>query len=173
MASTTQSDDIVSLNDSWIDINENFPSSCETPLHILVKNNNIAPLQSLERLLLDAQKESGTPSFKGSWFGSLPITPDGLQTPPNSLYLRNTGDLNDRTKYNNDWIWDWSNRSDPTTKDWTHLKSDKKHRTTFRQWVIRRGILSKEVLSLLLLTNVLSLILGAGIGYTIIIRRPY
>jgi hypothetical protein len=47
----------------------------------------------------------------------------------------------------------------------------KKNRLSLRQWAIRRGIFSKEVLSLLLLTNILSLILGAGIGYTILVRK--
>lgn len=47
----------------------------------------------------------------------------------------------------------------------------RKQRLTLRQWIVRRGILSKEVLSVLFLTNVLSLLLGAGIGYTIILRK--
>ena len=53
--------------------------------------NNGPTLQSLEKLLLDAQKESqtGHSSLKGSFLGSLPITPDGLQTPPNSIYFNN------------------------------------------------------------------------------------
>lgn len=60
----------------------------ETPLQSLVRNT--APtLQSLERLLLDAQKESGQSSLKGSFLGSSPITPDGMQTPPNSLFYNN------------------------------------------------------------------------------------
>lgn len=57
-------------------------------MHILLKNNGPC-LQGLEKLLLDAQKESGNSSLKGSILGSLPLTPDGLQTPPNSLYFSN------------------------------------------------------------------------------------
>ncbi|KAH7636236.1 BCL2 interacting protein 3 [Dermatophagoides farinae] len=173
MASTPKSDDVVSLNDSWIDINENSTySPSDTPLHILVKNNG-PTLQSLEKLLLDAQKESqtGHSSLKGSFLGSLPITPDGLQTPPNSIYFNNN-EHNDRSHLSTDWIWDWSNR-DPLSKEWNNIQPNRKTRPTFRQWIIRRGILSKEVLSLLFLTNILSLILGAGIGYTIILRRAF
>lgn len=40
-----------------------------------------------------------------------------------------------------------------------------------RQWAMRRGIFSKEVLSLLLLTNVVSVALGVGIGYSALVRR--
>lgn len=58
-------------------------------------------------------------------------------------------------------------------REWSNIQQNRKTRPTFRQWIIRRGILSKEVLSLLFLTNVLSLILGAGIGYTIILRRAF
>lgn len=39
-----------------------------------------------------------------------------------------------------------------------------------RQWMVRRGIFSKEVLSLLVLSNVVSVVLGVGIGYTALIR---
>lgn len=56
-------------------------------------------------------------------------------------------------------------------REWNSLQPFRKTRLTFRQWVIRRGILSKEVLSLLFLTNILSLIVGAGIGYTVILRK--
>lgn len=42
---------------------------------------------------------------------------------------------------------------------------------SLRQWATRRGFFSKEVLSIFLLSNILSLILGAGIGYTVLIRR--
>ncbi|KAH9388574.1 bnip3 [Tyrophagus putrescentiae] len=173
MTSTPRSADCDSLNDSWVDVNEGASSqravSNDTPLHALVRNT--APtLQSLERLLLDAQKESGQSSLKGSILGSLPITPDGMQTPPNSLFFNNNELIVDRSHLSTDWLWDWSNR-DQISKEWNSLQPFRKTRLTFRQWVIRRGILSKEVLSLLFLTNILSLIVGAGIGYTIILRK--
>lgn len=76
------------LIESWVDVNEGLQITHETSLHALVRNT--APtLQSLERLLLDAQKESGQSSLKGSFLSSLPITPDGIQTPPNSLFYNN------------------------------------------------------------------------------------
>lgn len=46
-----------------------------------------------------------------------------------------------------------------------------KNKLTLRQWAVRRGIFSKEVLSMLFLTNILSLILGAGIGYSALARK--
>lgn len=79
------------ITESWVDVNENGPGQIETPLHSLVRNT--APtLQSLERLLLDAQKESTQSSLKGSFLGSSsppPISPDGMNTPPNSLFYTN------------------------------------------------------------------------------------
>lgn len=59
------------------------------------------------------------------------------------------------------------------TSDWAlnQYQQLKKTKLSLRQWAVRRGIFSKEVLSILLLTNILSLILGAGIGYTILVRR--
>lgn len=169
--STPSSADCASLNESWVDVHEGTPAqNNDTPLHALVRNT--APtLQSLERLLLDAQKESGQSSLKGSFLGSSPITPDGMQTPPNSLFFNNELII-DRSHLSTDWLWDWSNR-DQISKEWNSLQPFRKTRLSFRQWVIRRGILSKEVLSLLFLTNILSLLLGAGIGYTIIVRKAF
>lgn len=85
---------IFSLNvfflDSWVDVNDNdnVEKNTDTPMHVLVRST-IPTHQSLERLLLDAQKESVQSSLKGSHIGSTPISPDGLQTPPNSLYCNN------------------------------------------------------------------------------------
>lgn len=172
MASASRSPDCESLNESWVDVNENGPGQIETPLHSLVRNT--APtLQSLERLLLDAQKESTQSSLKGSFLGSSsppPISPDGMNTPPNSLFYTNNELILDRNHSNTDWLWDWNNR-DQLSKEWISMQPFRKQRLTLRQWIVRRGILSKEVLSVLFLTNVLSLLLGAGIGYTIILRK--
>lgn len=57
--------------------------------------------------------------------------------------------------------------------DWrTFLEQQaQQKKLSLRQWATRRGFFSSEVLSIFLLSNILSLILGAGIGYTVLIRR--
>ena len=107
--------------------------------------------------------------------------------------LLNREDLMQRTCKafeSNDWLWDWSarvndvsNHSGSDTSSICQVKADDSknansalnmHSTkkqSLRHWAIRHGFFSKEILSMFLFSNLLSLVVGAGIGYTVLIRR--
>ena len=81
-------------------------------------------------------------------------------------------------RISNEWIWDWSVRPELKANEAIFvgsydfkLSQNSQKKLSLRQWAIRRGLFSKEILSIFLLSNVLSLVLGAGIGYAILIRR--
>lgn len=107
--------------------------------------------------------------------------------------LLNKEDLMQRTCKafeSNDWLWDWPARTNDVSihgsdtssicrlkeNDSSHHLTDavnmaqtKKH--SLRHWAVRHGLFSKQILSMFLFSNLLSLLVGAGIGYSVIIRR--
>jgi len=178
MTSTPRSAAEESLNESWVEVVGS--QSTATPVHLLSRSGIHSGFHSLERLLWEAQKESNQSSVGGSARNSHSISPKSAQSPvfpieslsPNESIFCKDELLERSRQLSTDWIWDWSTR-DQLPKEWSVNKMQplRKTRLSLRQWAIRRGIFSKEVLSLLLLTNILSLILGAGIGYTILVRR--
>ncbi|XP_054168429.1 BCL2/adenovirus E1B 19 kDa protein-interacting protein 3-like [Oppia nitens] len=178
MTSTPRSFTQESLNESWVEVN-----SCQqltSPVHLIGRTTGLNTFQSLERLLWEAQKESNESSLTGSARNSHSISPKSAHSPvfaieslsPNDSILQKVENFGRSRQLSTDWIWDWSTR-DQLPKEWgfNEIQPLRKSRMSLRQWAIRRGIFSKEVLSILLLTNILSLILGAGIGYTILVRR--
>lgn len=143
------------------------------------------------RLLREAQKESNHSSARVSLASSRKETPgDSPKSPPNSP---NTEMANENTEeailrgvyinyYNKegdfirvekntetDWIWDWSSRPDQTPpKEWRFNhprgKGVARGASIRRVMVGNSSLFSRDVLYTLLITNVLSLILGTGIG---------
>lgn len=90
----------------------------------------------------------------------------------------------------NDWLWDWSarqndvsNHGDSDTSSICQVKANdatnanggqnvaSTKKQSLRHWAIRHGLFSKEILSMFFFSNLLSLVVGAGIGYTVLIRR--
>ncbi|XP_015371710.1 PREDICTED: BCL2/adenovirus E1B 19 kDa protein-interacting protein 3 [Diuraphis noxia] len=64
-----------------------------------------------------------------------------------------------------DWIWDWSSRPDQAPpKNWKFIHPKKKTYSMRNAKVGKDGLFSKEVLYTLFLTNILSILLGAGVG---------
>ncbi|RWS30513.1 BCL2/adenovirus E1B 19 kDa protein-interacting protein 3-like protein, partial [Leptotrombidium deliense] len=169
---------------SWVEVNTGDDRTVrQTPTHTSagLQYRSLLPLNAVEKLLRDAQKESYQSSAVGSGLNSHSISPVSPQSPVNVSEsvspvdaLINKEDLLQRNRQiTTDWIWDWTVKSDAfrLQKEWNTDEPMKKSRLNLRQWAVRRGIFSKEVLSILLLTNFLSLLLGAGIGYTVLIRR--
>ena len=78
-----------------------------------------------------------------------------------------------------DWLWDWTIHQQSSSGDTSFGMSEwqqqllmrQQKKLSLRQWAIRRGLFSKDVLSFLLLSNLVSLLLGAGIGYSFLIKR--
>lgn len=152
------------------------------------------PFASVEeyiRLLREAQRESKESSRVASLTSSRKNTPRGSpKSPPNSPntelaateedlrnvyinYVNKDGDIVKDT----DWVWDWSSRPDQQPpKDWKfeHPKQsagqEDVNKPIHAGYSIRQvrfgknSLFSREFLYSIVLTNVLSLLLGAGIG---------
>uniref|UniRef100_T1IIV1 BCL2/adenovirus E1B 19 kDa protein-interacting protein 3 n=1 Tax=Strigamia maritima TaxID=126957 RepID=T1IIV1_STRMM len=144
---------------SWVDL-DLHRSELPSPLGLI----NDAEIQ---RLLLEAQRESNQSSIVVSSSSSRRESP---QSPPNSpnAELSTGDDIKDfyiNKEKNTDWVWDWSSRPDQQPpKEW-RFKHPKGGRLSVRHSkAMKSGLLSSEVLSFVLLTNLVSLLLGAGIG---------
>lgn len=143
------------LNESWVELYYGASSS-DRATPPLSGNAHI-----LEKLLLEAQRESNASSARGS--GS-PKSPKSPHSPCNETL---TFVLNKEEKQiPTDWVWDWSSRPDQQPpKDWKfrHPSNGNRKRPTLS---LRgsRIIRLADIFPVLLLSNLLSLLLGAGIG---------
>lgn len=145
------------------------------------------------RLLREAQRESNQSSRVVSLASSRRDTPrDSPKSPPNSpnnelhpddnlknIYINywSGGRMeNDQAAKDTDWIWEWSSRPDQVPpKDWkfehpSQHSSSQQQKKKFSGYSMRQArigknsLFSREILYSLILTNVLSLILGTGLG---------
>uniref|UniRef100_A0A2M4BW50 Putative bcl2/adenovirus e1b 19 kDa protein-interacting protein 3 n=2 Tax=Nyssorhynchus TaxID=44543 RepID=A0A2M4BW50_9DIPT len=151
------------------------------------------PFTSVEeyiRLLREAQRESKESSRVASLTSSRKNSPRGSpKSPPNSpntelaateedlknVYINYENKEGDIVK-DTDWVWDWSSRPDQQPpKEWKfeHPKKAGQEECTkishsgysIRQVRVgKNSLFSREFLYSIVLTNVLSLLLGAGIG---------
>ncbi|XP_031617289.1 BCL2/adenovirus E1B 19 kDa protein-interacting protein 3 [Contarinia nasturtii] len=165
-----------SLSDSWIDMN-----GIKSPGNL---SGHVTPLpftfgEEYLRLLREAQRDSNQSSRVVSLTSSRRDTPkESPKSPPNSP---NFADDELRGVYvnywnkeggeymnfqNADWIWDWSSRPDQLPpKGWNFQHPRRRPGYSMRlARVGNNSLFSREVLYSLLLTNVLSLIIGAGVG---------
>lgn len=145
-----------SLNESWVELYYGASSSSERATPPLSGNVHI-----LEKLLLEAQRDSNASSARGS--GS----PKSPHSPSNETV---SFILNKEEQIPTDWIWDWSSRPDQQPpKDWKFRHPGTvSHRK--RSPLSLRGsriIRLADIFPLLLLSNLLSVLLGAGIGVCI------
>lgn len=166
------------LSDSWIEFSNNGIKSPGrvTPLPFTFGEEYL-------RLLREAQRDSNQSSCVVSLTSSRRDTPkESPKSPPNSpnftedelrgVYINywnkdgGGGDGEYVNFQNADWIWDWSSRPDQCPpKGWNFQHP--KRRPGYSMRLARVGqnsLFSREVLYSLLLTNVLSLIIGAGVG---------
>ncbi|XP_065360565.1 BCL2/adenovirus E1B 19 kDa protein-interacting protein 3 isoform X1 [Calliphora vicina] len=136
------------------------------------------------RLLREAQRESNQSSRVVSLASSRRDTPrDSPKSPPNSPntelcaedelkhvyinYWNKTGE----TQKDTDWLDEWNSRPDQQPpKDWKfeHPQNQQKKKTAGYSIRLTRlgknSLFSREILYSLILSNVLSLLLGAGLG---------
>ncbi|XP_043680023.1 BCL2/adenovirus E1B 19 kDa protein-interacting protein 3 [Vespula pensylvanica] len=165
------------LGESWVEVN---PISAErrTPLPFSSGGEEYL------RLLREAQRDSTQSSARHSLASSRRDTPrDSPKSPPNSpntelstedelkgVYINYScnkeGEILDKSM---DWIYEWSSRPDQAPpKDWKFkhpLGMTKRKTYSIRTAKVgKNGLFSKEVLYTLILTNVLSLLIGTGLG---------
>lgn len=174
------------LGESWIELSSSTNTCPKSP-----DRSTPLPFTSVEeylRLLREAQRESKESSRVASLTSSRRDSPRGSpKSPPNSPntelatteeelrgvyinYLNREGAANSNQK-DNDWVWEWSSRPDQLPpKDWKFEHPKQGVRRLQQGYSMRltrvgkNSLFSREVLYSLVLTNVLSLLLGAGIG---------
>ncbi|XP_063703871.1 BCL2/adenovirus E1B 19 kDa protein-interacting protein 3 [Culicoides brevitarsis] len=177
------------IGESWIEVRPEATSTIpKSPDRVTPLPFSAGPYSNGEfiRLLGEAQKESNQSSRVVSLCNSRRDSPKGSpKSPPNSPnnelcsedafkgiyinYSSKEGDLGSSSGDTGDWVWDWSSRPDQNPpKDWKfeHPKQrDNKPGYSIRlARVGKNSLFSREVIYSLLLTNVISAILGVGIG---------
>lgn len=147
------------LNESWVELYYGASSSAsERATPPLTGNMHI-----LEKLLLEAQRDSNVSSARGSGSPKSPHSPASETVP----FIINREEKQIAT----DWIWDWSSRPDQQPpKDWNFRHPASVGGIRKRPVLSLRGsriIRLADIFPLLLLSNILSILLGAGIGVCI------
>ncbi|XP_042236403.1 uncharacterized protein LOC121875778 isoform X2 [Homarus americanus] len=184
----TDSDiEVLIQSESWVDLS-NQPGSPDRVTPLPFGNG-----EEYLRLLREAQRESNQSSARVSLASSRRDTPrdsphDSPKSPPNSPntematdpeeavlkgvyinYYNKEGDfIRVEKNTETDWIWDWSSRPDQTPpKEWrfSHPRKGVSRGASIRHVMVgNSSLFSRDVLYTLLITNVLSLLLGTGIG---------
>lgn len=172
-----------SLGESWVDLSEHSfdrltPLPSVASLHLY--NGDMA------KLLWEAQKESNHSSGRVSGASSRKGSPKSPPNSPNSestgsnesagsdpdslndVYINpDKGDLLESVQINTtDWVRDWSSRPDQLPpKEWNFRHPIKTGLSMRHSKAMKNKLFSAEVFSLVLLTNLVSLILGTGFGF--------
>ncbi|XP_074502204.1 BCL2/adenovirus E1B 19 kDa protein-interacting protein 3 [Sebastes fasciatus] len=159
-----------SLQGSWVELHF-CGSQCS-------HHGSQEQMGDVEKMLLDAQRESGKNSSKGS---SLCNSPLRAQTPlllwrggSDANSLQSDEDFQERRqevenvmKKNADWIWDWSSRPENHPRKEFLLKYPKRSTPlSIRNTSVMKkgGVLSADFLKLFLPSLIISHILAVGLG---------
>lgn len=139
------------------------------------------------RCLRDAQRESNQSSRVVSLASSRRDTPrDSPKSPPNSpnnelhpdddlknIYINYWAGgqlVTNQAVKDTDWLWEWSSRQEQTPpQNWGFERTEKIKRKysglSMRQARVgKNSLFSREVLYSLILTNILSMLIGTGLG---------
>ncbi|KAI9587916.1 hypothetical protein GQX74_003762 [Glossina fuscipes] len=168
------------LGESWIEL------STAATMAGVKSPERITPLpfsngEEYLRLLREAQRESNPSSHVVSLASS---THDSPKSPPNSpntelcgedelkhVYINYWSKTAGETQKDTDWLDEWNSRPDQQPpKDWKfeHPQNQQRKKTTGYSIRLTRvgknSLFSREILYSLILSNVLSLLLGAGLG---------
>lgn len=156
MADNEAVDLIDDLNGSWVELyHQSIPPDTVTES---IHNGN------MEKLLIEAQQESRTPSRPNSTVSSNRGSPK-LPTSPKE-WVNTEGPQVD--PIGTDWIWDWSSR--PEIQPQGDLSGQYKHPRRYRlsvrnTKVMRDGIFCMENLPTLLISHACSFVLGAAVMF--------
>ncbi|KAG8517506.1 BCL2/adenovirus E1B 19 kDa protein-interacting protein 3 [Galemys pyrenaicus] len=162
---------------SWVELH--FSSSGGAPASVSVYSGD------MEKILLDAQHESGRSSSKSSHCDSPPRS----QTPQDTArasevdahslgeknssqseedYLERRREVESILKKNSDWIWDWSSRPENVPPKELLLRHPKRTPTlSMRNTSVMKkgGVFSAEFLKVFLPSLLLSHLLAIGLGW--------
>ncbi|KAF3828032.1 hypothetical protein GH733_001267 [Mirounga leonina] len=169
----------VSPSGSWVELHfSNNGNGSSVPASVSIYNGD------LEKILLDAQHESGRSSSKSSHCDSPPRS----QTPQDTTraseidthsigeknssqseedYIERRKEVESILKKNSDWIWDWSSRPENIPPKELLFKHPKRTATlSMRNTSVMKkgGIFSAEFLKVFLPSLLLSHLLAIGLG---------
>ncbi|KAL8622417.1 hypothetical protein ACOMHN_041745 [Nucella lapillus] len=154
------------LNDSWVELQVQQNAgvvaeepTIETPRQATIYN------ESLEKLLIEAQRESRSTSYATSKESSAKGSPKSPPSPTNTDWGSEEG----RTRpdiTSSDWIWDWSSGPEiQQSGDWSERfrrPGVKPRRMVTKSTMTKSGIFRLENLPTLLLTHACTFFLGAA-----------
>lgn len=178
------------LAESWVELTNNLIQSCSDRLTPPLP---FSSGEEYLRLLKEAQRESNQSSKMSSRRDSPKnSSPKSPPNSPNNEPSNNDEDLKgvfinyyaakEQEKEKDDWMWQWSSGVDKfPPKDWKFehpehsnvsspippslMKDSRAMTYSMRQLRVgEKSLFSKEVLYSLVITNVLSILIGAGIG---------
>uniref|UniRef100_A0A8C5XRS8 BCL2/adenovirus E1B 19 kDa protein-interacting protein 3 n=1 Tax=Microcebus murinus TaxID=30608 RepID=A0A8C5XRS8_MICMU len=165
------------LKASWVELHfSNSGNGSRVPASVSIYNGD------MEKILLDAQHESGLSSFKTSHCDTPPPsqTQDinrASETDTHSIggknssqseedYIERRKDVESIMKKNSDWIWHWSSRPEnilPKEVLFKHLK----HTPGTQVFMKKQGIFLAKFLKVFLLSLLLSHLLAIELGICI------
>ena len=176
------------MTGSWIDVSSETGSPIPSPMAVsFVEGRNSESKQQSDSPAPKTGSKSTSDRLSDlEWNADSDPGSPAVES-PNSVLIETSScsmidavllkeDLLERSRrISSDWLWDWTVRCEtvPTVTDWKDniMMQQQQKKLSLRQWAIRRGFLTKEVLSFFLMSNIVSLILGAGIGYSILLRK--
>ncbi|KAK6185348.1 hypothetical protein SNE40_007601 [Patella caerulea] len=163
MASAQKPETSEELNESWVELQQN--PSMVSSLQGDLPHSHSSYNGNLEKLLIEAQRESRTPSRPNSKESSTRGSPKSPHSPNNEW----VGDWREKQDPGTDWIWDWSSRPEiQPNSDWTGrfkhpTAKPGRHGLSVRHTrVMKNGVFSIENLPTLLLTHACTFFLGAA-----------
>ncbi|TRY56766.1 hypothetical protein DNTS_028626 [Danionella cerebrum] len=165
MSTEKQSVSEENLQGSWVELHFNNGASGSCPKGGTDEQSTSAgPSADLEKMLLDAQHESGRSSSRGS----LPFELlHAVSEQSEEDYMERRKEVEILMKKNADWIWDWSSRPENLPPKELLLRHPKRSSSlSMRNTSVMKkgGIFSAEFLKIFLPSLVLSHILAVGLG---------
>ncbi|KAM4607086.1 BCL2 interacting protein 4 [Polymixia lowei] len=167
-----------SLQGSWVELHFSGAGAAGTSPHGSQEQiSTTSPQGDVEKMLLDAQHESGRSSSRGSSQCNSPLraqTPllvwrgsDGNSSQSDEDFQERRREVENLMKKNADWIWDWSSRPENNPPKEFLLKHPKRSTSlSIRNTSVMKkgGILSADFLKLFLPSLIISHILAVGLG---------
>lgn len=170
MAYSVKSLDEENLIDSWVDLNISDVSrgsdgsqKRSTPISSYINSGK------LEKLLWEAQRESCHSSAFGSGISSRKESPKSPRSPLTEEpaldgMIPCQFDIGQRRHGSTDWIWEWSSKPDQRPpKEWK-LQHPKPILSLRNSKAVKSGLFSTEMLTILIVSNLISVLIGTGIG---------